>query len=71
MIEEHDRRYVLEARLHEMENEFLRIRQQMTSLRGLERTPERQARLDELTARFDALRDEWLDVYREWNTLED
>lgn len=58
------RRRELEEELHLLDQAIGRIRQQMLLLRGLERTPERQARLDELARRYEELGARFARTYR-------
>lgn len=64
------RRRELEEELHLLDQAIGRIRQQMLLLRGLERTPERQARLDELARRYEELGARFTSTYRAWNALD-
>lgn len=64
------RRRALEEELHRLDQAIGRIREQLLLLRGLERTPERQARLDELAQRYEELGARFVSAYREWNALD-
>lgn len=63
-------RHALEVQLHQLDAEIGRLREQMLLLRGLERTPERQARMAHLAARYEELGARFVATYRAWNTLD-
>lgn len=64
-----ERRVALEEELHRLEAQIGRLREQVLLLWGLPRTPARQARLEALTRRYDELGAQFVQVYRQWNSL--
>lgn len=64
------RRRELEEQLHRLDAEIGRLREQMLLLRGLERTPERQERMDALAMRYEELGARFVETYRAWNALD-